>query len=411
MQGLTSSPPRIAESHLADAFSAFMGAATRLEDSHRRLHCEVSELRRQLEERNRALASSVAENERMRLALHEILDALSCGVAVLDAENDEVILLNPEGRRLLRVAQLAIWNELPECLRTSVKALARGSWEQGYEQEVAIEKDGRTSCLAIRYSRMTNPSNNLRGKTASCLVLIITDITAHKAAECEREKSRNVVALAEMATVLAHEIRNPLGSLELLTGCLAADAGLSDESGECIQHLRAGLRSLSATVNNVLSFHNPGAQAMAPLDLASALRGSVEFVRPMAQQKGIGLVLREDLNHALIAGDSSGLRQLILNLACNALRHTKAGGKMTVTAEMENKVSASIAVVKFADTGSGITEQDLPHIFKPGFTTTGQTPGLGLTVCQRIVEQHGGTISVTSQIGRGTAFRMEFPAL
>lgn len=410
MQALMAAP-QIAESQLADAFTAFIGAAGRLEDTHRQLHDEVAELRKQLEERNRALASSVAETERMRVALNQILDASPCGVAVLESQREEVVLLNPEARRLLDVPERAGWHNLPESLQVAVKAVCRESWEQGYEQEVTIEKDGRKLCLAIRYSRMTSPASETRGAGSSCLVLIISDVTAHKNAEQEREKSRNVIALAEMATVLAHEIRNPLGSLELLTGCLAGDPGLGDESKRCVQHIRAGVRSLSATVNNVLCFHNPGTQQMCSVDLGSALKGSVEFIRPLAQQKGVTLTLRENLNEAEIAGDSNGLRQMMLNLACNALRHTQPGGEIVIAAAVERKASGQTAVIEVGDTGSGIRAEDLPHIFKVGFTTTGQTPGLGLTVCQRIVEQHGGTINVRSQLGRGTTFRMEFPVL
>ncbi len=403
--------PQIAEGQLADAFSAFIGAANRLEDSHRRLHEEVAELRKQLEERNRALASSVAETERMRLVLRQILDALPCGVAVLESQHEEVILLNPEARRLLDVAEPAGWQSLPECVQTAVKNVCRESWEHHHEQEITVEKDGGRICLAIRYSRMKSPARKMGAADSSCLVLIISDVTAQKNMEEEREKSRNVVALAEMATVLAHEIRNPLGSLELLTGCLAGDPGLGEDSQRCVQHLRAGVRSLSATVNNVLCFHNPAAQQMAPLEIGSALRGWVEFIRPLAQQKNVDLTLRETVKDAKIGGNSSGLRQIILNLACNALRHTQAGGEINVMAAIEVTAPGAMVVIEFADTGSGIQPEDLPHIFKMGFTTTGQTPGLGLTVCQRIVEQHRGTITVRSQWGRGTTFRMEFPVL
>ncbi|MGB8010554.1 MAG: ATP-binding protein [Terriglobales bacterium] len=402
---------QIAEGHLADAFTAFIGAANRLEDSHRQLHEEVAELRRQLEERNRALASSVAETERTRALLRQILDALPCGVAVLEARNEEVILLNPEARRLLNALEPAGWQALPATVQTAVKNVCCESWEQHYEQEVTLEKDERKICLAIRYSRMTSPARKKRAADSSCLVLIITDVTAQKNMEQQRENSRNIVALAEMATVLAHEIRNPLGSLELLTGCLAGDAGLNDDSQRCVQHLRAGVRSLSATVNNVLSFHNPAAQQMGPLELGPALRGAVEFIRPLAQQKGVHLTLRETLQDAEITGNSSGLRQIVLNLACNALRHTEPGGAINITAMVKTAAAGPTAIIEFADTGSGIQPQDLLHIFNMGFTTTGQTPGLGLTVCQRIVEQHRGTINVRSQFGRGTTFRMEFPVL
>jgi two-component system sensor histidine kinase FlrB len=403
--------PKMAESQLVDAFTAFIGAADRLEDTHRQLHDEVAELRSQLEERNRALASSVAETERMRVLLRQILDASPCGVAVLKTRSEEVVLLNPEARRLLDVPESATWRDLPGSLQTAVKAVGGESGSDGHEQEILVEKDGRRLWLAIRHSRMTSPMEERSGVDSSCLVLIISDVTAHRNAEQEREKSRNIIALAEMATVLAHEIRNPLGTLELLTGCLAGDPGLGEESKRCVQHLRAGVRSLSATVNNVLCFHNPGTQQMCPLDLGSVLKGSIEFVRPLAQQKGVELTLREALNSAQISGDSNGLRQMILNLACNALRHTQPGGAITVTAATKTMASGQTAVVEFADTGSGIRPEDLPHIFKVGFSTTGQTPGLGLTVCQRIMEQHNGTVNVRSQLGRGTIFSLQFPVL
>jgi len=405
--------PQMAESQLADAFAAFIGAANRLEGSHRKLHDEVAELRRQLEERNRALASSVAETERMRIALRQIVDALPCGVAVFDTQSEEIVLLNPEARRLLDITHQAEWSNLPEWFRTAVKAVRRESWEHGHEQEVLVDQGERKVWWAIRYSRMTSPASDVQRSdpSSACLVAIVTDVTAHKSAEQEREKSRNAVALAEMATVLAHEIRNPLGSLELLTGCLAGDPGLGDESKQCVQHLRAGVRSLSATVNNVLCFHNPGKQQPVPLELGSVLNSSVEFIRPLARQRGVNLTLHTLLNQEEIAGDSNALRQLILNLACNALRHTAPGGAITLSAEVEATESGRKAVIQFADTGSGIRPEDLPQIFKVGFTTTGQTPGLGLAVCQRIVEQHHGTIGVCSQLGHGTTFRMEFPVL
>jgi two-component system sensor histidine kinase FlrB len=410
MHGLPEAP-QIAESQLADAFTAFIGASNRLEDTHRQLHREVVELRKQLEERNRALASSIAETEKMRVALRQILDTLPCGVAVLEMHSEEVILLNPEARRLLDVPEAAAWQHVPGCLQTSVRSVWGTSWGDSYEQEVTVETERRKLCLAIRYRRMPSPDGEIRGTDSSCLVLIISDVTEHKNAEHERETSRNVVALAEMATVLAHEIRNPLGSLELLIGCLAGDPGLGDESQRCVQHLRAGVRSLSATVNNVLCVHNPGTQQKSPLELAPVLKGCVEFIRPLAQQKGVTITLREALKHAEIAGDSNGLRQVLLNLACNALRHSAAGGAISIVATVEAKETGSTAVIDFEDTGSGIRAEDLPHIFKVGFTTTGQTPGLGLTVCQRIVEQHCGSINVRSQVGQGTTFRMEFPLL
>ena len=318
-----------AESQLTDAFTAFIGAANRLEDSHRQLHDEVAELRRQLEERNRALASSVSETERVRTMLRQILDAQPYGVAVLDPRGEKIILLNPESRGLFDATEPDKWQSLPPVVQTAVSNVCTGSWEHHYEQDIAVDSRTTKRCLAIRYSRMTARAVN-NSSASSLLVLIVSDVTARKTMEAEREHSRNVLALAEMATVLAHEVRNPLGSMELLTGCLAGDAALGENSQRCVQHLRAGVRSLSAIVNNVLSIHNQGALQVAAMELAPALKSGVEFIRPLAEQKGVNLVMLEALKDTEISGNSSGLRQILLNLACNALRHMESGGEISI---------------------------------------------------------------------------------
>lgn len=410
----TVAPPPVANAQLADAFSSFIAAADRLEHSHWQLHDEVTHLRLQLEDRNRALASSLAENERMRIALRQILDALPCGVAVLEPSRRQIVLLNPEAQRLLEIStdQAPAWTNLPDRIRTVLDAEGCPVWKQGDEHDFCFESNGKKRWVTVRYSTMVDADTGIDPpRTGARAILICRDTTAHKDAEQEREASRHMVALAEMATVLAHEIRNPLGSMELLTGLLSGDAGLSEDSKQCVQHLQAGVRSLSAVVNNVLRFHSSGSSNLQPTKLAEALRSAVNFVQPLARQGGIALSLQLTLGTAEIAADAGGLQQVILNLACNALRHTSAGGNITVGGHVESRENQRIAVVEVADTGNGIRPEDIPHIFEPGFSTGKQSPGLGLTVCQRIVEQHCGTIAARSQLGKGTTFHMEFPLL
>jgi two-component system sensor histidine kinase FlrB len=406
-------PTPMPNAQLADAFSSFIAAAGRLEHSHWQLHDEVTHLRKQLEERNRALASSLAENESMRIALRQILDALPCGVAVLEPNRKQIVLLNPEARRLLEVpaGQALAWTNLPERIRTVLDAEGCPAWKQGDEHDFCFDGHDKKRWVTVRYSAMVDADAGNDQARSARAILICRDTTVSKEAEQDREASRHMVALAEMATVLAHEIRNPLGSMELLTGLLAGDGGLNEDSKQCVQHLQAGVRSLSAVVNNVLRFHSSGTSNLQPTKLAEALRSAANFVQPLARQNGITLSLQLTVGVAEIAADAGGLQQVILNLVCNALRHTSAGGNITVAAHAVCHDDKTIAVVEVIDTGSGIRSEDVPHIFEPGFSTTKQSPGLGLAVCQRIVEQHGGTITVRSQLGNGTTFQMEFPVL
>jgi two-component system sensor histidine kinase FlrB len=409
MQGVNSRPA-VASGQLADAFASFIAAAERLESSHRQLHQEVASLRMQLEERNRALASSVAENERMRVTLREILDALPCGVAVLEPEAEKVVLLNPEARHLLGIsASQPAWTDFSREMRLVLERAKAHSWKHGDEHDFNFEGDEGKRWVTVRYSIM-NDNAAADSSDQKPVILTCRDTTTAKETEEQRDSCRNLVALAEMATVLAHEIRNPLGSLELLARLLALDAGLSTDSKKCVEHLQSGVRLLSAVVNNVLRFHSTGATILHPSKLADTLRSAVEFAQPLARQAEVSLVLKESLAETEIAADASELQQVILNLVCNSLRHTNRGGQIVVSASVRTAAKSKTAVIEVADTGTGISAEDLPHIFEPGFSTR-QGAGLGLTVCQRIIEQHSGTITAQSRTGEGTVFRMEFPVL
>jgi len=129
----------------------------------------------------------------------------------------------------------------------------------------------------------------------------------------------------------------------------------------------------------------------------------------LAEQAGIKLTLNPGPKEIEISGDPNGLQQVILNLAINAFRHTAIGGAVTISVSLKEDLSG--VVLEFTDTGKGISEANLSRLFEAGFSGSGQTPGLGLTVCKRIVEQHQGTIAVESQLGKGTKFTLEFPIL
>jgi PAS domain S-box-containing protein len=397
-------PPAPAKGALTEAFNAFMATAGRMEASYSQLQGEVARLRRELEERNAALTSSLAENKKMRAALQRILDSLPCGVIVIDANNG-VILTNPEAGRLLGIeaGPVSSLEQFPAHLHAVLKA----SIDRDDEHEVILDSENDSCALSIRRTTLHNQLLDSEITGPEQFVLILRDVTARKEAEQQREASRNMLALGEMAAVLAHEIRNPLGSMELWTSVLDKQAEMGEEGKLCVEHLQAGIRSLSATVNNVLQFHGHGSANLVPLKLKSVLQNGIAFVRPLAEQAGIRLAIHSELENAEILGDANGLQQVILNLAVNAFRHTPMGGSLTISARAQDRA----AVVDFADTGEGISQQDLPKIFNAGFSGSNRRPGLGLTICQRIMQQHKSTIRVQSRVCKGTTFSLEIPVL
>lgn len=212
------------------------------------------------------------------------------------------------------------------------------------------------------------------------------------------EENRRLAALAEVSTVLAHEIRNPLASLELYAGLLAETAP-AGEPEQWAGQLQAGLQLLAATVNNVLQWNQDagaGAQArLAPVPLAAFLASAAEFLRPLAEQQGMAIALESDMPAAELAADRHRLRQVIFNLALNSLRamaREARRGTVRIGAQAEGERRVCITV---SDEGPGFAAADLPRIFAPGFSTTGGS-GLGLAVCRRIVRLHGGDITAAS---------------
>lgn len=396
---------------LSDAFAEFIAASSRLEASYEKLQRDVTYLSHELADRNSALKISLAENERIHRALQQIVDSMPCGVLVVE-DDGAVFMINPEGRRLLDLGQLVAdhLDVISSASGLDLAGFLRAQTGEDREQEFCKLTSAGKRWLSV-HDRCSLYGDELELFGRRQTILILRDITLHKQAEEQRERSRKATALAEIATTLAHEIRNPLASLELFAGLIAKGG---DGVTEYISHLHAGIRSLSGTVNNVLSFHGVGFPALAALDLSAAIRSSVEFARPIADQAGIELLFYAAESELIVFGNRSALQQVVLNMVSNAIRHSPAGGKIRVSVREVRRTQASharAAVVEFSDNGCGISPEDMKHIFRAGFSVSGSTSGLGLAVCAQIVKQHDGEIRVESTPGEGTTFYVEIPTL
>jgi two-component system sensor histidine kinase FlrB len=387
---------------LADAFSEFISASATLEASYRDLQREVAHLSVELSERNAELTRSLQENDRMRATLQQIIDSMPCGVLVLDAEQ-RIVTINPEGRRLLglRSARAKALCDLSAIGHIDFEALLTGTEDR--DNEICISAGGQKRWLAVGRRELDDAS---AARFQS--IWILRDITADKLAEQQRESARRTTTLAEISTILAHEIRNPLASLELFAGLIEEDRG---DTEQWVANLRAGIRTLSGTVNNVLSMNGDGRKRLVPVGLSQCVKSGVEFVQPIAQQAGVELRFSPAESPITVQGNEDALRQITLNLISNAIRHTPVGGSVEVAVRAETRHGTVRGMVTVRDSGCGIPQDLLSHIFEPGFSGTGETPGLGLAVCKRLMAQHGGEIRVQSHAGQGTEFELEFPAL
>jgi len=394
---------RSARRVLAAAFASFSQTAGALETTYAKLQAEVGRLRHEIENKNRSLAQSLEENQRMQAYLAGIVESLPCGVLVFDSEMN-LRMINPAASRLFHTGgedSPSPGTSVPRLLGSLLAALPKEG--SGHEQEWVVEgpQGERTMGVTRAFFQAKGPGGDS--------ILTLRDLTEAKQLEREREVSRRTQALAEVATLLAHEIRNPLGSLELFAGLLAEALAQQEELQPWINHIQAGLRSLAATVNNVLHFHSQPAAQLLPVDLLRLVGETVDFLRPMARQMEMQIEWRAPRAAVSILADPSRLQQAFLNLALNAFRAMKPGGLLDVSVRRCEEGPCPTAAVAFADQGTGIGAQNLEKIFEPGFSTQCGSPGLGLAVTRKVIEQHGGTIRVESQEGEGTTFTLTLP--
>jgi signal transduction histidine kinase len=396
LQPLEAGVVALDERSLSRAFASFTEAAASLERSYVQLQAEVGRLRHELEDTNRDLASSLEENHRMRQHLDRILQGLPCGVLVTEADG-HVSVANPEAQRLLGT------------VINSAHDLALPLWIRDLlDRTLGDRSEVEYHCGSPEAEWITARRAQLSAEEGGSSIFILQDVSGLKRFEREHEELSRRQALAEMSALLAHEIRNPLGSLELFAGLLA-ESDLEEEERTWVGHLQAGLRTLASTVNNVLHFHSQPLPGLAPTDLGRWLRSTHDFLRPLAQRAQVRQELRQELDGVLVAADRHRLEQVLLNLALNAFRFMAGGGVLKICGSVSSREQAPRAAVEVSDTGPGIAAEDRERIFHPGFTTCAGSPGLGLAVCKTIMEQHGGTITVDSAPGHGTTFRLEFP--
>ncbi len=410
---------------LLQAFRSFAEAADSLERSYGMLRSEVARLNEELAASHAGLASSVEENRRMREHLDRIVEGLPCGVLVVKEGKvgDEISLINPEGRRLLGLIRNGLIRSAEEVGSAESGAAIPAEWRelfqrsvaQGGEQEQCFSDGSGEECwLAVRHAAVKGEAEAQNrevdgNENESCVsVFILRDVSEGKRLLGAKERLRREQALAEMSAILAHEIRNPLGSLELFVGLLAR-AELPEECRPWVEQVQAGLRTLGATVNNVLHFHSLPSPQRVQTDLGALLDWAGGFLVPIARQARVELCLRNHLHGVWFQADRHRLEQVLLNLVLNALRAMPGGGWVEISGRTLYGGDCAAAAIAVSDTGPGIAPGSAGKIFEAGFSTHAGSPGLGLAVCRTIIEQHGGRLESGNRVGVGASFTMTFP--
>ena len=221
----------------------------------------------------------------------------------------------------------------------------------------------------------------------------------------QMSRAEHLATLGEMATGLAHEIRNPLAGIAGVIEIIGRDLPSTSPARAVVKDVRQEVARINHIVTDLLHTARPHPPRVRKSDLNVTVEHAVMLGRQQALAKSIEISLHKDPSLPEVEHDSDQIHQVMLNLLLNALQAIDKNGQISVTL----KAHGEKAIIDVTDNGRGIPMQELPNIFRPFYTTKGDGTGLGLSLARRIVEDHQGRIDVTSAVGVGTTFSVVLP--
>jgi len=221
----------------------------------------------------------------------------------------------------------------------------------------------------------------------------------------QMSRAEHLATLGELATGLAHEIRNPLAGIAGVIEIVGRDLPAASPARPVVREVRQEIARINHIVTDLLQTARPHPPTVRKSDLNTTVEHAVMLGRQQALAKSVEIKLHKDPSLPEVEHDSDQIHQVLLNLLLNSLQAIDQDGEITVTVKPQGKMAA----VEVADNGRGIPPEHLPNIFRPFYTTKGDGTGLGLSLARRIVEDHQGRIDVTSAVGQGTTFAVLLP--
>lgn len=221
----------------------------------------------------------------------------------------------------------------------------------------------------------------------------------------QMSRAEHFATLGEVATGLAHEIRNPLAGIAGVIEIVGRDLPSSSPARTVLKDVRQEIARINHIVTDLLQTARPHPPKVRKSDLNTTVEHAVMLGRQQAMARAIEIALHKDPSLPEVEHDSDQIHQVLLNLLLNAQQAIESKGKIEVNVERRG----STAVVEVSDNGRGIAPEHLSNIFRPFYTTKGDGTGLGLSLARRIVEDHQGRIDVTSTLGKGTTFAVVLP--
>lgn len=334
-----------------------------------------------------------------------ILNNVDAAIVALD-NNGRVIAINPPAAQLFGLEDALVWGcPLPEIFPGEEdgvrKVLERALRQRETVRDLALlyeAPDGLRN-LIVGTSLLTNQRGNMIG-----VVLTAKDITERRRLEERVQRQERLAALGQFVAGVAHEIRNPLTSI---SGYIQHWHRHGEPTPQSLATVGREIMRLNAIVDKLLFFARPAEAKFQAYDLNVLVKQVIQFFRE-AQGSKAKLEVCLGSNLPLARLDPEAMKQVLINIIYNSYQAMSDEGVLLVETAVADEQYLLITV---ADTGVGISPENLPRIFDPFFTTRARGSGLGLALVHEIVQAHGGYIEVESQVGQGTTMSVYIPRL
>ncbi len=221
----------------------------------------------------------------------------------------------------------------------------------------------------------------------------------------QMSRAEHLATIGEMATGLAHEIRNPLAGIAGVIEIIGRDLPATSPARAVVKDVKHEVTQINRILSDLLETARPRAPQIQSSDLNTTVEHAVMLARQQALSRPISIDLLKSGSLPAVQHDSDQIHQVLLNLLLNSIQAIE--GKGLITVELGERGDNAVVVV--TDNGRGISPDHLPNIFRPFYTTKGHGTGLGLSLARRIVEEHHGHVEVTSVVGKGTKFVVFLP--
>ena len=341
-------------------------------------------------------------------ALHErIVASIRSGLVTTDLDG-RIFTFNVAAQEITRYQEEAIrgqdasilFGEMKEHIAVTLRALEKGENSPRFE----------TSCLTaegmrLRLGYSISPLSSETGDTTG-MVITFQDLTQVRSLEETSRRQDRLAAIGRMAASIAHEIRNPLAAMRGSIQMLHAEMGNDSSHAQLMEIILRESDRLNRIITDFLSYARPRSLIQARVDVGDLLHQTFTLMRHSPEINSNQSIVEELPDEPLFAeADEGQLKQVFWTLSRNALQAMPQGGTLRATLEENSNDRLRIS---FADTGRGMSPDQVEHLFEPFSSTTGGT-GLGLSIVYQIIRDHGGTINVRSLVGEGTTITVELP--